>query len=280
MKYGVYIDFDNIIGGFKASLGIEDNNIHSFQKILFPVVLKKFLQNIRIVKLENGNILFKKAFAEFHNLPIKKDLLRTEPQIFLNNIGIKPINPFVVRSGSKGKKKNAADISLTLEVINDLILKKNPLDAVVLCSGDIDFYPLISWIKEHTGKSIYLISFADDINGIYFDIFAHLENLENILYAEYFLFEALKEVTDLNFLKQNIKEEDLLDICKNFEYLANTILNIIDRLKIDRLKEKKSLPLYEVQLYYLFKTDLENDTYLHILDNLRFLENYCKNVDK
>lgn len=62
--------------------------------------------------------------------------------------------PSFVSSG-KRKNKNTSDIALTLEVVNDLIIKTISVVPVVISYGDINFYPLIAWIREHTDKGIF-----------------------------------------------------------------------------------------------------------------------------
>ena len=241
MNLGVYIDFDNLIGGFKANLGInEEKELNEFQKILIPIILKNFLQTIKIGdsvtnifrERYKGNILFKKVFAEYHNIPLK-NLLKPEPFVFLYNLGLTPINPFVVGSGTKNK--NASDISLTLEVVNDLIIKQNPIDGVVIFSGDIDFYPLISWIREHTAKEVYLISFSDRLNRTYLRIFNHLSDIYHIMFAEIFLLFAIKEVVNPNSLRNELSNNNLILLAKYKTELIKWLGEITSKLADKKL---------------------------------------------
>jgi len=267
MNYGVYIDFDNLIGGLIASLGIKGNtNLSPLKRTLFPIILKKFLQNLRILgntkAIRESKPLFKKVFSEYHNLPLK-NLLLPEPPVFLNNIGITPINPFVVSSGTKNK--NASDISLTLEVVNDLVLKRIPLDAVVLFSGDIDFYPLISWIREHTGKDVFLISFSDRLKRAYIDIFRHLIGIENIIYAEYFLLEVLKVVSDYRFLESELKRVDLRRVLSSVDELKEWFEDVLNHLG------KRKFPTHRVKL-----EDSHGNEFWTIRENIKVLKTFSE----
>jgi len=135
----------------------------------------------------------------------------------------------------------SVDISLTLEVVNDLVLKRIPLDAVVLFSGDIDFYPLISWMREHTGKDVFLISFLDGLKKAYIDIFSHLIGTENIIYAEYYLLKVLKEVSDYGFLESELKQTDFQRVLSSVDELKEwfeDVLNHLGKRKFPTCREK------------------------------------------
>ena len=251
MRYGIYIDFDNLIGGFKANLHVKrEEELIPFQRRFIPVLLKKFLQALGLPN-SNQPPRFKKVFAEYHNLPFK-NLLRPQPFVFLNNIGITPINPFVIGSGGKNKNKNASDISLTLEVVNDVILKNIPIDAIVLFSGDIDFYPLISWIREHTEKNVYLISFSDRLKKNYIDIFRHLIGWEYIIPAERFLISSIKASLNPVVLKSELGTEVFNSLLEDMDQGKDWLQEVITKLG-----EKKTI-MSDQPIRERFSLDLED----------------------
>ncbi len=176
------------MGGCLDYLGIRvDKPISKLQFKVFSQVLECFLGKFPFL-LSKGECAFIKAFAEYENLPHSK-AFKPGIQIFLHNIGIKPISPFV--SSGKRKNKNASDIALSLEVVNDLIIKKVPVDSVVICSGDIDFYPLISWIREHINKSIYVTSFSKRTSQVYNKVFDFSDS-ERLIWLDDLLIECLR----------------------------------------------------------------------------------------
>lgn len=164
---GLYIDFDNLYGAFLAHSATEsrkDSKLTNLQKRLLPVLLEQFLKNVKTSIEYTFDLLYSKAFADYDKLP-HKNFLNINVPVLLHNIGIKPYNPFI--STGKHKNKNAADISLTLTVVEDLIIKRLDVKSVILFTGDIDFYPLISWLRENSGKRIYIMSFEDRLNSNY-----------------------------------------------------------------------------------------------------------------
>jgi len=171
LNYAIYLDFDNIYNGLLDTLNIKakprskDEKPTDFQIYILREVLKCLISSLSIVFPERAKYI--KAFAEYENLPHKN---RFNPNIplFLYNLGVKPVNPFVAYSKSSRKKnKNASDIALSLEVVSDILIKKNPIDLIIIASGDIDLYPLVSWIREYTDKEIFIASFKNRLNNIY-----------------------------------------------------------------------------------------------------------------
>jgi len=299
MNLGVYIDFDNLIGGFKANLGInEKDGLKDFQKILIPILLRIFLQKIgipeKIPPEGRKQILFKKIFAEYHNIPLK-NLLKPEPFVFLNNIGLKPINPYII--SSRAKNKNASDISLTLEVVNDLIIKKNPIDGVVIFSGDIDFYPLISWIREHTAKEVYIISFSERLNRLYFEIFKHLIDYKHIIFAEIFIITSMLDLIHNDVKKLNLKDKEIEILINQRENVKDWIHQTIEKLaskdlEIAKFKKASLLKEFEKKLESFIdsidkamhskkiKDIEENDCFKFKLNLINGLKNWLKKKEK
>ncbi len=253
MKTAIYVDFDNIYGGILDKLGIPadpklQKKVTNFQIHFLKEVLSKFFRQLKetLVMVEpihksNHDPLCIKVFAEYENLPLS---IRFSPgmPIFLYNIGVVPVNPFIA-SSKKKKNRNAADVSLVLTAIEDLIVKSIPADAVIICTCDIDLYPLILWLREHTGKEIILGGFSDRTSRLY-DAVLVGRRLE----LEFYLEEAVREVfysfnspeIAADWLSQ-LKESDL-------EFLKNLMgrYKLSENLLVSRYKSEFSVRKEEV----------------------------------
>jgi len=226
-RYCVYLDFDNIYGGCLDYLGIKAKEpISPLQGIIFSQVLECFLSKIPSL-LPCGECAFIKAFAEYENLPHSK-VFKPGIQIFLHNIGIKPISPFV--SSGKRKNKNASDIALTLEVVNDLIIKGIPVDSVIICSGDIDFYPLISWIREHTNKHVYIMSLSKRTSQVYNRVF-DFSNSDRLIWLDDLLTGCFR-----NILEEKVDNLKVYSSDKGIEWFKGKVRNLLPD-KYDSIKD-------------------------------------------
>jgi uncharacterized protein (TIGR00288 family) len=119
----VFIDFENLALGFK---GKKDKRF-DIQKILERLV-------------EKGKIIVKKAYADWTEYSDYKRALH-EAAIELIDIPRRSV------SG-----KNSADIRLCVDAI-DLCYSKEHIDTFAIVSGDSDFSPLVSKLKEN-GKGV------------------------------------------------------------------------------------------------------------------------------
>jgi len=178
-RTAIYVDFDNIYGGILDKLGIPANlnafrQVTNFQQAFLKGVLSKFFRKIKEnlalgegynVNTSSHSPLCIKVFAEYENLPLSQKF-SPSMTVFLHNTGVVPINPFVAYSKKK-ENRNAADVALVLTAIEDLLIKKIPAETVVICTCDTDLYPLILWLKEHTGKEILLAGFSGRTNKLY-----------------------------------------------------------------------------------------------------------------
>lgn len=181
-QLGLYIDLDNIYGACLDHFGIKVGNSKFLE--YERCIIEQFLYSLYLIRslmvdsLDRNdiNIRFVKAFAEFENLPFSKTI---NIQQILSSVGIKLITPFYVKAG-KRKNKNASDIQLALEVATDLSIKRLDLDGIAIFSGDIDMYPVASWIKEHFGRDVYIVSYSKRINSIY----QNLGNFVKVLYID------------------------------------------------------------------------------------------------
>ena len=120
----VFLDLENI------ALGARDANYPQFniQKVLERLLLK-------------GHIVVKKAYCDFYRY---KDFKRDLHEAAFELIEI----PHVRQSG-----KNSADIRMVVDAL-DLCYTKGHLDTFVIISGDSDFSPLVSKLRENAKKVI------------------------------------------------------------------------------------------------------------------------------
>ena len=119
----VFIDFENIALGMR---GRADQVFH----------VQRVLQRL----LEKGNILVKRAYADWSRFGSY-----TKP---FHEAAIELIE--IPRRGDAGK--NSADIRMCVDAM-DLCYAKEHIDTFVLVSGDSDFSPLVSKLREN-GKRV------------------------------------------------------------------------------------------------------------------------------
>ena len=143
----VFVDFENL------ALGIRDMKGGNFQ---LQLVLKRLL--------EKGRIVFKRAYCDWNRY---REAVRE-----FHSQGIEMIDiPHSKMSG-----KNSADIRMVVDAL-DLCYAKQHIDVFALLSGDSDFSPLASKLKENDKRVIgcgvksstsdLLISSCDEF--IYYD---------------------------------------------------------------------------------------------------------------
>ncbi len=118
-RLGVFIDFENI------ALGVRDAQ---YKKFDINLVLQRLI--------EKGRIVFKKAYADWTRYSEYKREFH-EAAIELIDI------PQRAYSG-----KNSADIRMVVDAM-DLASSKAHITTFVVCSGDSDFSPLVSKLKEN-----------------------------------------------------------------------------------------------------------------------------------
>src|ERR1700761_9126940 len=120
----VFLDLENI------ALGARDANYPSFdvQKVLERLLLK-------------GHIVVKKAYCDFERY---KEFKRGLHEAAFELIEI----PHVRHSG-----KNSADIRMVVDAL-DLCYTKGHVDSFVIISGDSDFSPLVSKLRENAKKVV------------------------------------------------------------------------------------------------------------------------------
>jgi len=228
LNYAIYLDFDNIYGGLLDFLNIKakDEKPTELQFLVFKEALKCLINSLSIVFPERAKYI--KAFAEYENLPHGN---RFKPNIsaFLYNLGVKPVNPFVAYSTGSGKGKNASDIALSLEVVSDILVKRNPIDLVIIASGDIDLYPLVSWIREYTDKEVFIASFEKRLNSIYKQVIDFKVQEYRIFKAEILGRKTTYSFTDINTSKYFISlDKSALKCLKDISLSIIKNINSID----------------------------------------------------
>jgi len=121
----VFIDFENL------ALGVRDlEHAKSFQ---VQLILKRLL--------EKGRVVYKRAYSDWSHY-------RNEMRAF-HEQGIEMIDIPQTRVGGK----NSADIRMVVDAIDLCHIKEN-IDTFALVSGDSDFSPLVSKLKENDKRVI------------------------------------------------------------------------------------------------------------------------------
>jgi uncharacterized protein (TIGR00288 family) len=146
----VFVDFENLALGFKG----KKNKRFEIGKVLERLV-------------EKGKIIVKKAYADWTDYA---DYKRTLHESAIELIEI----PKRAVSG-----KNSADIRLCVDSL-DLCYSKDHIDTFVIVSGDSDFSPLVSKLKEN-GKRVIAIGMKESSSNLLIDNcdeFIYYEDLE------------------------------------------------------------------------------------------------------
>ncbi len=120
----VFVDFENL------ALGVREMKSEAFQ---IQLVLKRLL--------EKGRIVYKRAYCDWSNY---RDAVRE-----FHGQGIELIDI----PQSKASGKNSADIHMVVDAL-DLCYAKHHIDIFALLSGDSDFSPLVSKLKENDKRVI------------------------------------------------------------------------------------------------------------------------------
>jgi uncharacterized protein (TIGR00288 family) len=206
----VFIDLENLAMGFQNQ-----------RKIRFEV--QKVLERL----VEKGKLIVKKAYADWSRYPSY-----TAP---FHEAAIELIE--IPKRSQTGK--NSADIRLVVDAI-DLAWSKPHVDTFVIVSGDSDFSPLVSKLKEN-GKHVIGLGMKGSTSDLLrdnCDEFIYYEDLERQEQNEQQL------ATDLNtYLPPNLPEKQrelfslLIEAChalrrENHEVLYASMIK-------DTMKRKK-----------------------------------------
>jgi len=120
----VFVDFENL------ALGVEQDKKGRFE---IELVLKRLL--------ERGRIVFKRAYCDWSRF-----------QNFMREFHMQGFE-MVDIPGSKVSGKNSADIRMVVDAI-DLCYSKTHIDTFALITGDSDFSPLVSKLKENDKRVV------------------------------------------------------------------------------------------------------------------------------
>lgn len=146
MAIAVFVDFENL------ALGFQGRN----EKFDIKLVLKRLL--------EKGKIVAKKAYADWNRFSSYTGALH-ESAIELIEI------PRRAQTG-----KNSADIRLVVDAM-DLAYSKEHISTFVIVSGDSDFSPLVSKLKE-LGKHVIGLGMVESTSNLLRD------NCDEFIYYE------------------------------------------------------------------------------------------------
>jgi len=146
-KLGIFCDFENI------ALGVRDSEIKRFD---ITIVLERLL--------EKGKIIVKKAYADWERY---SDYKRKFHESAIELIDI----PQKYYSG-----KNSADIKMVVDAM-EVSYTKDHLDTIVLMSGDSDFSPLVSKLKENN-KTVIGVGVKNSSSNLLVD------NCDEFIYYE------------------------------------------------------------------------------------------------
>ncbi len=120
----VFVDFENL------ALGVRDMRSGAFR---VDIILKRLL--------EKGRIVYKRAYCDWSNY--REDVREFHKQ------GIEMVD--IPRSKMSGK--NSADIHMVVDAL-DLCYSKTHIDMFALLTGDSDFSPLVSKLKENDKRVV------------------------------------------------------------------------------------------------------------------------------
>jgi uncharacterized protein (TIGR00288 family) len=126
LRIAVFVDFENLAIGAREMKGAQG-------PFRIDLVLKRIL--------EKGRIVYKRAYCDWSRY---REAVRE-----FHAQGIELIDIPQTRQGGK----NSADIRMVVDAL-DLCYQKAHIDAFVLVSGDSDFSPLVSKLKENNKRVI------------------------------------------------------------------------------------------------------------------------------
>lgn len=219
----VFFDFENFALGFERS------------RKRFEV--HKILERL----LEKGKIIVKRAYADWTRY--------RDYKVALHEAAIELID--VPKRSVAGK--NSADIRMCVDAI-DMAHSKGHIDTFAVISGDSDFSPLVSKLKEN-GKRVIGIGMKDSTSGLLVD------NCDEFVYYEDL--ERAVTVPEIGADLPKLKKEA-------FEYIVETIValkrenrdTLYSSMIKDTLKRKK--PQFD-ESYHGYRTfqDLLEDMERH-----------------
>ncbi len=224
----VFIDFENLALGF-------GNRRDRFN-------IDKVLERL----VEKGKIVYKKAYADWSRFGFFTTSLH-EAAVELVEI------PKRMLTG-----KNSADIRMCVDAM-DLAFSKDHIDTFVVVSGDSDFSPLVSKLKEH-GKHVIGLGLADSTSDLLrdnCDEFIYYEDLDRASIVSLEADQALPEAKKKMFA---LMLDSLLALRRENKEL------IFSSMVKDTMKRKKPSFNEEYHGYRTFSELLEDAQKFGIVD--------------
>jgi uncharacterized protein (TIGR00288 family) len=168
-RLSLFIDFENI------ALGVRDAQ---YKKFDIHLVLQRLI--------EKGRIVFKKAYADWTRYSEYK---REFHEAAIELIDIPQRNY---------SAKNSADIRMVVDAM-DLVASKGHITTFVICSGDSDFSPLVSKLKEND-KSVIGVGVKNSTSNLL------IANCDEFIFYEDLVREthALPSIDNLPKKKQDV----------------------------------------------------------------------------
>ncbi len=168
-RLSLFIDFENI------ALGVRDAQ---YKKFDIHLVLQRLI--------EKGRIVFKKAYADWTRYSEYK---REFHEAAIELIDIPQRNY---------SAKNSADIRMVVDAM-DLVASKGHITTFVICSGDSDFSPLVSKLKEND-KSVIGVGVKNSTSNLL------ISNCDEFIFYEDLVREthAMPSIDNLPKKKQDV----------------------------------------------------------------------------
>ena len=145
----VLIDFENLAIGMERPSGKPTSGRSSRTKVTAEVFdIKLVLERL----VEKGKVIVKRAYADWGRFESYR--------VAMHDAGVQMME--IPERGKTGK--NHADIQLCVDAM-DMCYSKEHIDTFVIVSGDSDFTPLVSKLKEN-GKSVIGLGIKDSTSDL------------------------------------------------------------------------------------------------------------------
>jgi uncharacterized protein (TIGR00288 family) len=213
-RLALFIDFENI------AIGVRDAHYRKFD---INLVLERLL--------EKGKVLVKKAYADWSRYSDYKRAFH-EAAIELIEVPQKSVGG-----------KNSADIRLVVDAM-DMSFQKEHIDCFVVCSGDSDFSPLVSKLKENN-KYVIGLGVKNSTSDLL------IENCDEFIFYEDLVRGQQRQMPAMGSLPEKIQEA--------FQLLVDAVLALQRENKEvlwgSMVKEtmKRKKPSFN-ETYYGFRT--------------------------
>ena len=168
-RLALFIDFENI------AIGVRDAHYRKFD---INLVLERLL--------EKGKVLVKKAYADWSRYSDYKRAFH-EAAIELIEVPQKSVGG-----------KNSADIRLVVDAI-DMSFQKEHIDCFVVCSGDSDFSPLVSKLKENN-KYVIGLGVKNSTSDLL------IENCDEFIFYEDLVRGQQRQIPVMSSLPEKVQE--------------------------------------------------------------------------